>query len=195
MAGANYTIFVRLTSENLVAFPGFSDIIKLSKERKTKLMKIRFTKKSVEAINKWLSKYGFNTECVLKNGGALQFDPNENEILIPRAYDSDYDSEFMKFLRNLGLTSNIDAVTLSILHELGHAQTMDYFTRSEWEWCSVQKAVWAGTHSEPDEEYLFGYWNFEDELAANNWLVLYTKSFEKKVQKLEEIIETKVKFG
>lgn len=158
-------------------------------------MKIKFTKKSVKAINSWLARYGFNTVCILRNGGTLQFDPNENEILIPRAYNSDYDSEFVKFLRNLGLTSNIDAVTLSILHELGHAQTMDYFTRKEWEWCSVQKAVWAGIHSEADEEYLFGYWNFEDELAANNWLVLYTKSFEKKVQKLEEIIEMNVKFG
>ena len=158
-------------------------------------MKIRFTKKSVKAINKWLKKYGFDTECELVNKGDLEFDPNENIILIPRAYDSDYDSEFMKFLRKLGLTADFDPVTLSILHELGHAQTFRLFTNKEWVWCAAQKAVWAGIHEGADEEYLFGYWNFEDELAANNWLVLYTKSFSKKVQKLEDIIAENVKFG
>lgn len=158
-------------------------------------MKIRFTKKSVKAINKWLKRYGFNTVCELVNKGGLEFDPNENVILIPRAYDSDYDSEFMKFLRSIGLTADFDPVTLSLLHELGHAQTLDLFTTREWKWCAAQKAVWAGLHSTTDEDYLFGYWNIEDELAANNWLILYTKSFPKKVQKLEDIIAENVKFG
>ena len=158
-------------------------------------MKITFTKKSIKAINKWARKHGFNTEYILINKGDLEFDPNENEITVPKAYDSDYDSEFMKFLRNNGLTCNLDAVTISILHELGHAQTVDLFTAREWKWCNAQKKIWAGIHDGPSEEYFFGYWNIEDELAANNWLILYTKSFPKKVQELEDIIETNVKFG
>ncbi len=158
-------------------------------------MKITFSEKSVKAINKWAEKYGFNTEYIFVKSGALEFDPNENEIIVPRAYDSDYDSAFMKFLRSIGLTSDFDAVTLSILHELGHAQTMDLFTAREWKWCAAQKAILAGISDGPDEDYLFSYWNIEDELAANNWLVLYTKSFPNKVQELETIIETTVKFG
>lgn len=158
-------------------------------------MKITFSEKSVKAINKWAKKYGFNTEYIFVKSGALEFDPNENEITVPRAYDSDYDSSFMKFLRGIGLTADFDAVTLSILHELGHAQTLDLFTTREWKWCAAQKAILAGISDGPDEDYLFGYWNIEDELAANNWLVLYTKSFPKKVQELENIIETTVKFG
>lgn len=158
-------------------------------------MKITFTKKSVKAINKWARKHGFNTEFIFIKKGDLEFDPNENEILVPRKYVSDFDGSFMKFLRGLGLTSDFDTVTLSLLHELGHAQTLDLFTAKEWRWCAAQKAVWAGLHSEADEEYLFGYWNIEDELAANNWAILYTKSFPKKVKELEEIIEQYVKFG
>lgn len=158
-------------------------------------MKITFTKKSIKAINKWAKKCGFNTEYIFIKSGDLEFDPNENEIIVPRAYDSNYDSAFMKFLRGIGLTSDFDAVTLSILHELGHAQTVDLFTSKEWKWCAAQKAILAGLNDGPSEEYLFGYWNIEDELAANNWLVLYTKSFPKKVQALEDIIESTVKFG
>lgn len=158
-------------------------------------MKITFSEKSIKAINEWAKKYGFNTEYIFVKSGALEFDPNENEITVPRAYDSDYDSAFMKFLRSIGLTADFDAVTLSILHELGHAQTLDLFTAKEWKWCAVQKAVLAGISGGPDEEYLFTYWGIEDELAANNWLVLYTKSFPEKVRELENIIETTVKFG
>ena len=158
-------------------------------------MKITFTEKSIKAINKWAKKYGFNTEYIFVKSGALEFDPNENEVTVPRAYDSDYDSSFMKFLRGIGLTADFDAVTLSILHELGHAQTLDLFTAKEWKWCAAQTAILAGISGGPDEEYLFTYWSIEDELAANNWLVLYTKSFPKKVQELENIIETTVKFG
>ncbi len=158
-------------------------------------MKITFTEKSVKAINKWARKHGFNTEFVFVKSGSLEFDPNENEILVPRKYDSTFDCQFMKFLRGLGLTCDFDAVTLSLLHELGHAQTLDLFTTKEWKWCAAQKAVWAGVHEGPDDDYLFGYWNIEDELAANNWVVLYTKSFSKKVKELEDIVEQYVKFG
>lgn len=158
-------------------------------------MKITFNEKSIEAINKWARKHGFNTEYIFVKSGDLEFDPNENEVTVPRAYDSNYDSSFMKFLRGIGLTSDFDAVTLSILHELGHAQTMDLFTTKEWKWCAAQKIILAGISDGPDEDYLFTYWNIEDELAANNWLVLYTKSFPKKVQELENIIEATVKFG
>lgn len=158
-------------------------------------MRIRFTKKSIKAINKWLKRHNIYAECKLVNKGDLEFDPNNYTILIPREYDDSFDSPFMKFLRGLGLTSDFDTVTLSILHEIGHAQTTYLFSEKEWRWCAAQKAIWAGLHEGPDEEYLFGYWNFEDELAANNWLVLYTKSFPKKVQKLEDIIAENVKFG
>ena len=158
-------------------------------------MKIKFTKKSVKEINKWLRKHHFYAECVFIKKGDLEFDPNEREILVPANYVSDYDSVFMKFFRGIGLTCNLDTVTLSILHELGHAQTVSLFSPSEWRYCAAQKAIWAGLHSEADEEYLLGYWNIEDELAANNWVVLYTKSFPKKVQELENIIEKYVKFG
>lgn len=149
-------------------------------------MKIKFTKKAVKAINKWLNKCGFDVECELVKGGDLEFDPNDNLILIPKTYDDEPDAMFMKFLRHLGLVSDYDAVTLSILHELGHAETAHLFTRKEWEGCALAKFT-ATNH--------FEYWEVKDELAANRWAIMFADSCTNKVEKLETIIEENVKFG
>ena len=153
-------------------------------------MKITFTKKSVKAINKWLKKCGFETRCVIEKGGEMQFDPNDNLIILPKDYDDEPDTLFMKCLRDLGLTSDFDTVTLSILHELGHSQTAPLFTRKEWIACSLQKMFIPG-----GEEGYFEYWKVKDELMANKWAVTYADFFGKKVQKLENIIGDYVKFG
>lgn len=149
-------------------------------------MEIRFNKKSVKAINKWLKKCGFGAKCKLVKSGDLEFDPNDNLILVPKTYDDEPDAAFMKCLRRLGLASDYDAVTLSILHELGHAETFPFFTDNEWIRCSLDKFT---------VNDCFEYWNIKDELAANRWAVMYADSCTKKVEKLETIIEENVKFG
>lgn len=149
-------------------------------------MEIRFNKKSVKAINKWLRKCGFEAECVLVKKGDLEFDPNDNLILVPKTYNDEPDASFMKCLRRLGLTSDYDAVTLSILHELGHSETYPLFTDKEWIRCSLDKFA---------VNDCFEYWNIKDELAANRWAVMYADSCTNKVEKLEKIIEENVKFG
>lgn len=158
-------------------------------------MKITFTKKSVKALNKWLKKNGFATECVYAKNGELEYDPDEDLITIPRRYVSEPDTYFIKCFRALGFTADFDTVTLSILHELGHAQTFHLFTAKEWCACHAKKSILALEADPDDENYYFAYWNVPDELAANNWAVLYTKSFPKKVERLENIIEEFVKFG
>ena len=197
--GANYTIFVRLTSENLVAFPGFSDIIKLSKERKTRLMKVKFTKKSIQKINKWLQKNDFAVKCARideeedDNNLTFIIDFDDNMyILTPRWYDEEPDGLFMRCLRDLGLNSDFDSLTLSILHELGHAQTCHLFTKKEWEACDKEKE---DINEQTGEETFFNYWKVKNEKAANMWLVMFAECFPKKVQELEDIIGETVKFG
>ena len=196
MAGANYTIFVRLTSEILVAFPGFSDIIKLSKERKAKVMDITFTKKSVKKIGKWLKNNGFNVKCSrIEDDDSPAFIislEDEMYILLPKHYDEEPDEMFMKCLRDLGMKSDFDATTLSILHELGHAQTYPLFTEKEWESFNEEKDV---INERDGEEAFFDYWNVKNELAANRWLVMFADCCPQKVQELENIIEKYVKFG
>ena len=158
-------------------------------------MEITFNKKTVKAINKWLKRNGFAAKCVFVKGDELAYDPNDNIILVAKHYLDEPDTFFMRCLRNLGLTGDFDAVTLSILHELGHSQTCPMFTEKEWEKCVVEKFAIAVNTEPMSEEGLLKYWEVADEYAANNWAVMFVKCFPKKVEKLEKIIEENVKFG
>ena len=158
-------------------------------------MKITFTKKSVKAINKWLKRNGFNTTCTFVKGDELAYDADDDLILIPKHYNSEPDSLFVKCLRNLGLASDFDAVTLSILHELGHAQTFPLFTLNEWNAFDVKKLQMSIVGDPEEDSFYTDYWEVKDELAANTWATMYANLFENKVQKLENIIEENVKFG
>lgn len=155
-------------------------------------MKIKFTKKATKEIKKWLKKNGFGeVDCDL-TAGEFQFDPNDYTILAPRNYDDSVDYLFMRCLRKLGLTSDFDAITLSILHELGHAETHALFTNKEHKSFNSDKFLLELSDIDGEDRF-FKYWEVKDELAANTWAIMYTKCFTNKVQKLEEIVEKYVK--
>jgi len=162
-------------------------------------MKAKFTKKSIKKINKWLKKNGFAVKCARvdkdEDDSNLTFIIDFDDtmyILTPRWYDEEPDGMFMRCLRELGLKSDFDSLTLSILHELGHAQTYHLFTSKEWEACDKEKE---DIEEQDGEEAFFKYWEVKNELAANKWLVLFADCFPNKVQKLENIIGETVKFG
>ena len=157
-------------------------------------MEFSFNKKSVKAIQEWLDNNGFCVNCEIDNK-ILAYAPDSNTILLPRRYDDMPDTLFMRWLRGLGLTADFDTVTLSVLHELGHAQTLGMFTNRESENCDIQKAILAMTIDEDSDDFQFEYWKVKDEAAANTWAVMYTNLFPQKVQNLEDIIEQYVKIG
>jgi len=158
-------------------------------------MEITFTRKSIKEINKWLEKNGFSTECELNSKYALCYSPSEDIIYVPKHYEDCADSLFMKTLRKLGLTSDFEAVTLSFLHELGHAQTLHLLTNKESKDCDTLKGVYELVIDGDCDDYYLMYWTVTDEEMANRWAAMYADLFGKKVQKLEDIIEQNVKFG
>lgn len=158
-------------------------------------MEITYTKKLVKEVNKWLKKNGFTTRCVFDKETDLSYSPDEDLIYVPESYNGEPDSLFMRCLRNFGLTSDFDTITLSFLHELGHAQTLHLLTTKESKNCDVLKATYAIAIDEDDDDFYLKYWEVTDEVMANKWAVMYADCFEKKVQKLEEIIGENVKFG
>lgn len=143
------------------------------------------TKETTKAIRKWLASNGFKVGCRL--GKEFYYEPEENYIAVASNYDDTYDTDFMVCLRRLGLASNFDVITLSILHELGHKETEKYFASNEWENDSVLKAVLPYT-TKSQKRLNFQYWATPTEYSANNWLVMYCKCFPEKVEELEEIV-------
>lgn len=148
---------------------------------------MKFTKELIEELNAWLLANGFDLECGV--GEELQYDVMINTIIVPLEYDNSLDTYFMNFLRKNGLENNFDAITLSLLHEIGHAETEHLFNRQEWNREAVIKSMLSMTDASI-EEINYGYWSTATELSANLWLIMYVKLFAEKVEQLEEIIES-----
>lgn len=148
---------------------------------------MKFTKELIEELNVWLLANGFDLECSI--GEELQYDAMIDTIIVPFEYDNSLDTYFMKFLRKNGLENNFDAITLSLLHEIGHSQTHHLFTTNEWNSDAVLKTMLVMTDASI-EEINYGYWSTATELSANLWLIMYVKLFAKKVDELERIIES-----
>ena len=149
----------------------------------------------IEPLNEWLYANGFVTTCKYVEDGVLQYNPATDEIYIPTEYDDEPDTLFMKCFRKLGLKKKFKGFTMSILHELGHAKTLDLFTEEESAKCDDIKREYQATLNEDSDDYYLEYWKVKDEYAANSWAVMYANCFPKKVKKLAKIIEENVNFG
>ena len=145
---------------------------------------VRFDKGTTKALRQWLKENGFAVG--LRLGKEWAFEPEENYIIIPRIYDDESDFAFIRFLRSLGLNNDFDCITLSLLHELGHFETMHLFSEEEWENDALIKCVYEWNATDY-EEYLFNYWNTATEYSANTWAVMYVRAFTDKVNELEDI--------
>jgi len=146
---------------------------------------MHITKDTTKQVKQWLTSNGFNVGCRL--GNDFYYEPEQNYIAMASNYDSTYDEDFMKCLRKNGLASNYDAITLSILHELGHFATLPMFSAEEWELDSIEKDTLRYT-CKSQRRLNFAYWATPTEFAANNWAIMYCKIFPNKVDELEEIV-------
>ena len=112
----------------------------------------------------------------------------QENISIPSEYsEPDLDANFMICLRDLGLKYDFDALTLSVLHELGHFCTMEDVTEDDLnnQSCNI---VTIQLMEISDNAKDFAYWLTPIERAANEWLVKYVNKNKAAVEKLENII-------
>lgn len=149
----------------------------------------RFTKKSILQLNKFFSKYGI--DCTCEFGDELKYEPSDLCIVIEKKYDSSIDEFFVSYLTNLGLEKKVDAIVLSILHELGHHYTCNQFTEFEWRIDNLRKdtQIYLGDKKDPsNEEILFGYWDCPTERCAQEWVVNTCRECPEFVEELERIL-------
>ena len=154
-------------------------------------MATKLTLDTTKAIRKWLKKYGFAATCRLAKGknAELQYDPNYNLIYTPVCYYGDLDDLFVAWLKKHGLETDVDVITLSLLHEIGHSETFKHFTTDEWFECAALKELLYADDTLNDEETGERYWAMPDEYAANMWLIMFVKAFPEKVRELSENIK------
>lgn len=147
---------------------------------------MRLTKATKRTIQKWANRNHFDITVVL--GNEFEYNSNTNELVIEKLYNTNNDKDFITCLNSLGLNTNVDTIILSILHELGHANTVDNFNDIKWAYDNFIK----------EHLYLFYknrttlntiYWNRPTEKVANIWAINYANTHEKELKKLSEKIK------
>ena len=112
------------------------------------------------AVNIQYDEDGFYYD--MDNGGTIRFTLNDSF-----ADDTDW-RDFLKERFGFRLTA-YNWFTMSILHELGHHFTIEYFTAEEWnKMCEV-------LDSEDPHEINMDHFNQKNELMATAWAVAYYK--------------------
>ena len=140
----------------------------------------------IKAINAWLRANHFDTKVF--SGDDFYYQNEQENISIPSEYsEPDLDTNFMICLRDLGLKYDFDALTLSVLHELGHFCTMEDVTEDDLDSQSCN-IVTIQLMEISDNAKDFAYWLTPIERAANKWAVKYVNRHKAAVEKLENII-------
>lgn len=149
----------------------------------------RFTKKSLLQLNKIFLNYGI--DCVCEFGDELQFIPDDNIIIIEKEYDASIDEYFLSHLRGLGLKKEVNAIILSILHELGHYATVDTFTEFEWKIDSLRKETLCfANEDDSPAEIMRKYYETPTEKAAQMWAVKTVNEHPDFIKDLEKVLGT-----
>ena len=157
-------------------------------------MIIHFTTKSTNAIRAWFRRNGFTCGCGLNkhffNDGFV-YDGETHRVEVPEFYiASAVDDELLMCLKNKGLTTETSWLVATILHELGHAETIHLFTESELKKVCKQKQKLSDALTEANRIQINRtYWNLPVEDIANNWAITYANMFPHKVDRLYKILQ------
>ena len=150
---------------------------------------VKFNKETTKLIREWLAKNDFYCSCRL--GRCFQYEPTDEYIELPKIYNDanlEIDSVFMKWLRAYGLKTDFDALTMSILHELGHAETLlDFFDDDD----RLNDSMMIELLRVSDNDYyddLWVYWCLPTEKIANLWAIMWANENPEQTQELEDIL-------
>lgn len=153
-------------------------------------MIIKFDEKSTQAIRAWFRRNGLNCGCGFINGRTFLYDDETGRVAIPRFYiATELDEALKNHLENKGLQTSIDWLTITILHEVGHSETVRFFNLKELKYNMIEKEKISFNLTEENElESNYIYWELPVEDMANKWAINYANTFPEKVKRLEELL-------
>ena len=100
-------------------------------------------------------------------------------------------NEFVKQTFNYKVKPEYNFI-LSVLHEVGHRETVDLIEDKTYDYCVAEKeriSAEMGTENELKSKKLdFEYFALPDELEATTWAVEYLKRHKKQVKKMQKKI-------
>lgn len=155
-------------------------------------MVIYFSTKTTNAIRGWCRRNGLNCGCGL--GGRIEkgfaYSPEDHRIILPNVYiTNELDDYFVDYLKDKGVNINVDILVMTILHEIGHSETVKLFNDKEQKDDLIAKMEININITEDNlKQSNYKYWDLPTEHSANTWAINYATMFPQKVEKLTKII-------
>lgn len=140
-------------------------------------MKIKGVNKLENTINKFLAPFEL-TSC-LSSDFSYEFAKDRvNFSLTVADHASNY---FQDFIHSMWEEVTIDTFLISLLHEVGHAETWDDLEDEDIAYSDgmkkfIEDELAAGVTEARRRELYFEYFNLPDELAATTWAIEYIKN-------------------
>ncbi len=129
--------------------------------------------KFLTAIKSWCVNHNFDITAI-KFADDFGYNPIDKEIEWGIWNYHDVDNYFAQFLHEYGCEWSMPGMAASFLHELGHNQTLSYFTKEEIQLCELTKMF---DHGETDDEWFMErYWMIPTEFSANMWVINYVNA-------------------
>ena len=154
-------------------------------------MKIKGKKKLNKAVTAQLAPFGIvkaklgTTYCYFPPTEKIEFKLTENEI------EDIWFEEFVK--ERFGYETNYPFI-LSLMHEVGHHQTIDEINGNFYLFCLQEKDrienEMENTENEAEAKKLeWQYFNLPDEIMATQWAVNYMRNNPKEIKKMWKKIQ------
>ena len=132
-----------------------------------------------EAIKDFLNYEGFEVEVVYNTDFA--YDYGSSTIYYALLIPDTAGQLLMNFARQHGLKYDCGSFYLSLLHEVGHHETLDLLDDDEEEYSLKIKKQMGETDKISD---ILTYFNLPDEIAATKWAINYINNNKEKLQYL-----------
>ena len=167
-----------------------------------KEMIAKFDTNSTKALRSWFKRNNLVCGCELCAvgdtawGNTFYYDEETHRVGLPRAYNFGViDKAFLSHLKERGLTTEVNWLVMTILHEIGHSETVRFFTEKEMKKIGYEKFLLSIKITKENlVETNCKYWNLPDEDMANRWAINYANTFPEKVKRLEKVLLSHCEF-
>lgn len=145
----------------------------------------KYDKVLLHRLNDWFYEQGF--DCEFRRGDRFETIASEGVIYIP-LHITEHCDFFMEHLKKKGLRDDWSETVMSILHEVGHTETMPYdMTDDEKfnDFLCIQALTAADAYT---EDTFTAYWNTKTESLANEWAIEMANDYPDLIKELENVL-------
>lgn len=132
-------------------------------------MKLKAVKPINNCLNKFMREWGLTAEI----GTDFAYLYEKQVVVWTPIVSAQNDLDFQNFFESLGCNVKCDVFLYSILHEIGHSQTLDLVNEEDYAYSLDRKA-------EPISNY--EYFRLPDEIIATQWAVDFLNENTEKVR-------------